>query len=226
MTETVPVGSASDVQNVNPYTNQYMGDIGKMIQGMQGATDPLNAFMGALPGLFGAAISGSNPYTDAVNQYRTSASQSVRENALETWANTPYGSGPSSAVARAFGEFETGLGKDIVGMQTQLGGSLAGNAASLLGQQSGLLGQLMGYQGQMASPEWWQPTYMQQNTALGNVFEGLGSVASIASLFFPALAPAAMGLNLLSPSGASSPSRPAAEDRYQSLWQQNPWGVR
>jgi len=183
MTKLEAVGSREDIQNVNPYTNQYMGDISKLIQGMQGATDPLNAFMGALPGLFSAAISGSNPYTDAVNQYRKSASQSVRENALETWANTPYGSGPSSAVARAFGEFETGLGKDIVGMQTQLAGGLAGNAASLLGQQSGLLGQLMGYQGQMADPWLYQQQYQEKNTVFGDIMAGLGPALGIASLF-------------------------------------------
>jgi hypothetical protein len=218
------VGDPSDVANVNPNTAGYMTDLTKMIQGLQGASDPLAAFMGALPNLFGSAINMSNPYTSAVDQYRTAASQSVRENALETWANTPYGSGPASAVARAFGEFETGLGKDIIGMQTNLGNSLAGYGANLLNQQTGLLGQLMGYQGQMAAPEWWQPTYMEKNTVFGDIMGALGPIAGIASMFIPGMQGVGAGLLASSLTGASS--RPAAENRYADLWAQNPWGSR
>ena len=185
MTEIVPVGSADNVQNVNPNTQPFMADLMKMIQGAQGAADPLNAFMGALPNLFGSAMNLSNPYTSAVNDYRTSATQRVRSEAMEPWADTPYGSGPANATARAFGEFEAGLGKDIVGMQTGLANSMAGYGASLLGQQSGLLGQLMGYGAGLAAPEWWQPTYMEQNTGFGNVMEALGPLAGIASMFIP-----------------------------------------
>jgi hypothetical protein len=206
VTEITPVGSASDVQNVNPYTQGFMSDLAKQIQGLQGASDPLAAFMGALPNLFGSAINMSNPYTQAVNQYRTAATQSVKENAMEPWADTPYGSGPSSALARAFGEFETGLGEKILGMQTNLGNSLAGYGAGLLGQQTGLLGQLMGYQSQAAAPEWWQPTYMEKNTPFGDVMGALGPIAGIASMFIPGMQGAAVPslLGLLGMAGQHS----------------------
>lgn len=237
MTTMEKIGSASDVTNVNPLTAGYMTDLSKMIQGLQGATDPLNAFMGALPGLFGAAIGGTNPYTQAVQQYMGAITPGAVRGALTPYneENAFYSSGAVDAATRAAGEIQATGAKDIIGMQTQMGQGLAGYGAGLLGQQTGLLGQLAGYGAGMAAPEWWQPTYMERNTGFGNFMEALGPIAGIASMFIPgagalgALGGAAgfgSGLaGLFSSLGASNAPQAANEAfRYGGTFSSPYWG--
>lgn len=198
MTEWNPVGSASDVSNVNALnTNNFLTQLSGLMPQIQGsATDPLAAFSSALPGLFGQAIGLTNPLTQSIQNYASQIMPGTLSASLAPFMNENalYSSGAVDTATRAAGQVQAGAMRDIISGQMGLGGQLAGLGAGLLQGQQGLFGQLMGLQGQMSAPEWYYPTYVEGNTPLGDV---LSVGAGLASMALPFIAPATTALGPL-----------------------------
>jgi hypothetical protein len=208
VTEMKAVGSASDVVNVNASnTDNFMKQIMSML-GSSSVQDPMAAFTGGLSGLFGQAINGANPYAQAAQNYANAITPTAVNAALTPYnqENAYYSSGAVGSASKAAAEVQAGAAKDIVGMQTNLAGSLAGIFGNLLqsNQQN-----VMGAAAQGAAPEWWQPTYMEQNTGFGDFMGALGPIAGIASMFLPGIGPA-MGAGLLANSFSTMTGRAPA----------------
>jgi hypothetical protein len=181
VTEVKGYGSASDVKNVNPQTDAFMKQIMGLMGGIQeSAMDPMGAFMKALPGLFEQAVGANSPYAKAAQDYANAITPGAVKAAITPYneENAYYSSGAAGAAGKAAAEVQAGAAKDIMAMQTQLAGQLAGAGAGLLQSQQGLFGQLAGVGGSLAAPEYWQPTYVQQNTWLGDL---MGYVSSNAA---------------------------------------------
>ncbi len=173
MTEVKPYGSASDVTNVNAAnTDNFLKQMSGLIGQISGsATDPMGAFMQALPGLFEQVLGANSQYAQAAQGYANMIMPGAVRAAMTPYSgeNALYSSGAAEAAGRSAAEVQAGASRDIVGMMTQLAGQLAGGGAGILQSQQGLFGNLMNTMGQVSAPEWWQPTYMETNTFWGDL---------------------------------------------------------
>jgi hypothetical protein len=173
------VGSASDVQNVNPYT----GGFWNQMQGMLGQYSP-TANIGSLQGLTEGVnqITGSviSPYgTSLMETANLMGNEARRQVATDYSQNNSLNSGAAlSAMARGTATPISQAITNIAGMQSQLGGNLLNAAQS----QMGAYGQgAQSWLGQTAAPEWWQPTYLTYGggSAAGGLTSGLGFLSGV-----------------------------------------------
>lgn len=184
MTEVKGYGSASDVVNVNQQnTDNFLKQMSGYLGQISGsATDPMGAFMQALPGLFGQALGANSQYAQKAQSYADMIAPKAVTAAMNPYSaeNALYSSGAAGAAGEAAATVQAGASKDIVGMMTSLFGQLAGGGAGILQAQQGLFGSMLNTQGQLSAPEWWQPTYMETNTGFGDLMGVLGGVAGTA----------------------------------------------
>lgn len=187
--KTEAVGSASDVQNVNPYTqgawasNQSLaGNLGNMIYGQPGqeggylrglieSGDPTaayNWFMGAAPQLQGLAMDYTNPFVRGQRDLANiEAGNAVQDVAAQFGgpANSYYSGAAANAMLGEAGRVRQQMMNNVIGAQTQAAGSLMNNA---LGTAPGAFGQVrqqdIGILGQMMGA---QDSAMGRMTALG-----------------------------------------------------------
>lgn len=186
MTDTYQkVGEASDVTNVNQQnTDNFLRQMsGWMGQISGSATDPMGAFMQALPGLFEQALGANSQYAQKAQSYADMIMPKAVTAAMNPYSeeNALYSSGAAGAAGEAAATVQAGASKDIVGMMTSLFGQLAGGGAGILQSQQGLFGNMVNTLGQISAPEWWQPTYMQ--SGLGEKAGKLGEAAITAASF-------------------------------------------
>lgn len=191
------VGSASDVVNVSPYTEQsyntlqsWLGEFGA---GMQGATPEANlaSLVGAAPGIQGLVGELTGPYVQSAEEARDLVAQEAMRNVAGQYASEgAIGSGAAiSAMARGAALPAAQTAQQIAGLQSQLGYGLGQQYMGQLGTQyqtqAGLLGQGLGLQTQMGMPEWWQPTYLSPQQGMGALGGGLAGAGLGASVGGP-----------------------------------------
>lgn len=200
------IGSAADVQNVNPYSqNVYnmiqnqmalsgaqMGDTSALgnIAALQGITPEIQGLVGQLTG----------SYVQNAEQMRDLIQQEAMQKTASMFADQGnINSGAAlSAIARGAAQPAAQAATQIAGMQSQLGSALTQQFLGQRGQQystqAGLLGQGMGIMGQMGMPEYWQPTYVQGMGPFGGLMQGAGAGAGIGGAFGPAGAGVGAGI--------------------------------
>lgn len=179
------VGSASDVVNVSPYTEQayntlqnWMGQFGA---GMGNVSPEANlaSLMGAAPGIQGLVGQLTGPYVQSAEEARDLVMQEAMRNVAGQYGNEgAVNSGAAlSAMARGAALPAAQTAQQIAGLQSQLGYGLGSQYMGQLGNQyqtqAGLLGQTLGLTTQMGAPEWWQPTYLQPQQGMGALGGGL-----------------------------------------------------
>jgi hypothetical protein len=179
------VGSASDVQNVNPYTEQTYNTlqnwIGQFGTGM-GFTTPeanLASLTGAAPAIQGLVGQLTGPYVQSAEEARDLVMQEAMKGVASQYAQGgAVNSGAAlSAMARGAALPAAQTAQQIAGLQGQIGYGLGQQYLGQLGSQyqtqAGLLGQGLGMQTQMGMPEWWQPTYLMPQQGMGAFGGGL-----------------------------------------------------
>ena len=190
------MGDPSDVTNVSPYTanmyNALQGWAGKAGQSMQGlgAEQNIASLAGAAPQIQGLVGSLTGPYV----QNAEAARDLIQQQAMEGVASMYSGqgalqSGPAlSAMAQGAAIPAAQTAQQIAQMQGQMGMGLGQQMLGQLGTQyqtqAGLLGSALGMQAGLAQPEWWQPTYVQEEGGMG-ILGGAGMGAGIGAAFGP-----------------------------------------
>jgi hypothetical protein len=187
--QMVPFGDASDVQNVNPYTDAYMqqmmgfgGNMNNQFMQSLGTGQPrdpnaaFNAWTSQNPAYMQAAQSFFDPY--ASQEQANYLSNQAIENISGQLSNQGQGSLRSGAGMSAIME---GALNPLTQMNTQMAQMVGGAATGLAGQgmadtygrynmldqlglqRSSMLGNMAlggyGMAGQLAGQEWWQPGY-------------------------------------------------------------------
>lgn len=191
------IGSASDVQNVNPYSQNVYNMIQKqmaMAGGQMGNLDALGniaALQGITPGIQGLTEQLTGPYVQNAEQMRDIIQQQAMQQAASMYSGQGnINSGAAlSAIARGAAEPAAQAAMGIAGMQSQIGTGLANAFLGQRGQeystQAAMLGQGMGLMGQMGMPEYWQPAYQTGMGPFGGLMQGAGAGAGIGGAFGP-----------------------------------------
>ena len=176
--EYSPVGSAEDVAQVNPMTEDFYKQLAGYAQQFQqgmGAYGPqanIAALAGAEPALSRIAQRTIDPYATQAQSTADLLSQRAVQNVASQFAGGgALNTGAAlSAMTRGAAEPVSQAATNIAQMRSQLGGGLLGQQLGGMQQayqtQAGLLGQMLGAQAGFAAPEWWQPTYVPESKNL------------------------------------------------------------
>jgi len=212
--ETKAVGSADDVQNVNPMTGEAMdanqqslqqlqqllyggGGEGGAIRGFQESRDPtagFNWFLGNAPQFQEVAMGATQPLVqNQMEMANMVAPTAVQDVAAQYGgpANSYYSGGAANAMLEEAARVRQGALGQALQAQTGLAGNLLGSALNQAPQafgqarqqDLGLIGQAFGAQqgtlgniSQLGAPEWWQPTYVQEQTPWGNFLQNTSDI--------------------------------------------------
>jgi len=180
------IGSASDVQNVNPNTDNVYNMMQQMMSqsgaqmGNLDAMGNMAALQGIAPGIQSIVGQLSGNYVNNAEQARNLIQQNAMQNVAGMYSNQGnINSGAAlSAMSRGAAEPAANTAMQIAGMQGQMGMGLSNAFLGQRGQeyqtQAGLYGQGAGQLGQMGQAEWWQPAYSQGMGGMGGLMQGAG----------------------------------------------------
>ena len=161
--EYAQVGSASDIQNISPYSDQIYNMMNQMLSGnIEG--DLVGQWLGQMPGVQNLAVGVNSPYGQARMAQAQDIANQLKSDISGQFAD--IGALRSSAAAGEIGKAVSsqllGAQTDIIGKEQGLVGQFGGMMANLMGQglqaRTGLMGQMAGVYG----PEYYEPTYAYQ----------------------------------------------------------------
>jgi len=167
------VGSASDVTNVNNLTKSMFSNL----QSDYGTGSAFEKLMSESPRLMDLVFGATSPLAEAYGaQGDILSTKAVQDVANQFSGMGALNSGAAlSAMTRGAADVRANLMSQLASQQTSLLGNLLGTTAQ---GEYGLENTALGIMGSYAQPEWWQPTYIQQEgQGIGDI---LGSALGIA----------------------------------------------
>lgn len=230
------LGSASDVKNVNPFTNDLYNQLlnqsnqfGKMFQSSKETYSPEAAFNYYFNTFTPQVMDVMNPATSQMAKSQTDLaamlSQKGIQDTMGAFANNDlmYSGAAAKAVSNAAQLPYMTAANNITTQQTQLMNNLLGTGMSIVpqsfqGQQELYGNMLLGTNqqlSQLAQPEWWQPTYAQKKGLWDYAMDvgtlGVGAVAA-------GMNPASWLTGMFSRQNTSIPSFDASLSQKSNGW--------
>ena len=163
------VGDSNDVVNINADKSNQMWDMASgntdnLFASLMGF-DPAATFGNAAGQAGDTAQSFMDPYRTEMNNMLNAQITSRVRGAEGMFAGSGQSGAQQSAIARGIAEPTAQAYTQMAGMGAQLGGQMLGQRLGLdqmaYGGQQAMYGQNMNAKERQATPEWWQPSYLE-----------------------------------------------------------------